>query len=131
MAPRVRAQAPAATGTDKISFVRAGVFLGRSGSAIGPTLYVEVNPLRWLGVCAVAAQSQSTSSEAGGVADDWDFSSGFCVTAHAPAMKGFVISPFAQVGYQNNHERFAMRLADGDLYRDGDNEHGGNGSWGR
>jgi len=120
----LRAQSSATTGTDKVSFVRAGVFLGRSGSAIGPTLYVEVNPLRWLGVCAVAAQSQSTSSESGGVAHDWDFSTGFCVTAHAPAVRGFVISPFVQVGYQNNHERFAMRLADGDLYRDGDNQRG-------
>ena len=94
--------------------------MGRSGSALGSSVYVEINPLRWFGVCAFASQSEATSKQFGGMAHDWDFSTGVCVTAHAPEMKGFLISPFVQMGYQNNHERIAIPIGPGAFYRDGD-----------
>jgi hypothetical protein len=119
-APSLRAQVLALKSPERVPFVRAGVFTGRSGSAIGPSAYLEINPLRWLGVCAFASQSHATSNAYGGKAQDWDFSTGVCVTVHAPEMKGFLISPFVQMGFQNNHERLAIPLGNGAFYRDGD-----------
>lgn len=100
--------------------MRVGFFGGRTGTALGPSGYVEINPIRWVGVCAFASRSNATAGTNGGTAHDWDFSTGMCVTAHAPEIKGILISPFVQMSYQNNHSRFYMPLADGTIYRDGD-----------
>lgn len=100
--------------------MRVGFFGGRTGTALGPSGYVEINPIRWVGVCAFASRSNATAGTNGGTAHDWDFSTGMCVTAHAPEIRGILISPFVQMSYQNNHSRFYMPLADGTIYRDGD-----------
>jgi len=105
---------------NRVGFVRLGLLAGRTGTALGPSAYVEINPLRWAGFCAFAARSNATANSDGGRAHDWDFSTGACVTAHAPSLKGVLVSPFLQVEYLNNHERFAMPLADGTFYRDSD-----------
>jgi hypothetical protein len=105
---------------NQVSFLRVGLFAGRTGTALGPSGYVEINPIRWVGVCAFASRSNATSSTDGGSAHDWDFSTGLCATAHAPEIKGILISPFVQMSYQNNHSRFAMPQADGTIYREAD-----------
>lgn len=102
-------------------FLRVGLFGGRTGTALGPSGYVEINPLRWVGVCTFVSRSNATSGADGGTAHDWDFSTGMCVVGHAPEIKGVLISPFVQMSYQNNHTRFIMPLADGTFYRDGNN----------
>jgi len=105
---------------NQVAFARIGLLAGRTGTALGPSGYVEINPIRWVGFCAIVSRSNATSDPDGGRARDWDFSTGACVTAHAPQIKGFLISPFLQMEYLNNHERFAMAEADGIIYRDSD-----------
>jgi hypothetical protein len=107
------------------SFLKFGLFMGRSGTAVGPNGYLEFNPVRWAGICAVVAQSSAAANADGGRAHDWDFSSGLCATGHLPPLKGLLISPFAQLEYENNHERIAIPIAPDvapNLYfTDGDN----------
>jgi hypothetical protein len=118
-APSVLAQEIKPSPTSQIPFVRAGLFYGRTGTAQGPSGYLEVNPIRWLGLCAFASRSQATSASDGGTEEAWDFSTGGCVTAHFPQVKGFLISPFVQMTYEKEHDRFTMLLDDGTLYKDG------------
>jgi len=103
----------------RVAFVRVALLAGRTGTALGPSGSIEINPFRYVGFCAFAAQSDATSDPGGGRAHDWDFSTGACVTGHTPLMKGFMISPFLQFEYLNNHERFIMAEANGAIYRDG------------
>jgi hypothetical protein len=103
-----------------IPFARIGFFGGRSGTSLGPTGYVEINPIRWVGVCAFVSYSNISSNYAGGRAHQWDASTGLCMTAHAPEVKGFLISPFVQMSYQNDHERVAIPVGNGAFYKDGE-----------
>ena len=108
--------------TNRLPFVRAGIFGGRTGTATGSSGYLEINPLRRLGFCAFVSQSRATSLRDGGIAQGWDLSAGGCATVHAPQVKGFLISPFVQMAYQNDHGRFTIPLGDGTFYTDGQNE---------
>ncbi len=105
-----------------IPFVRTGLYFGRPGIAEGPGGYLEINPLPWLGFCAIVSHSQTTHEIEDGQARVSDLSVGGCVTAHLPERKGFRISPFVQRTRENEHNRFDIPLGDGTIYRDGDNE---------
>jgi hypothetical protein len=118
-APSLLAQGFESQSRNPVPFLRIGLFGGRTGTALGPSGYAEVNPLRWVGVCAFASRSNATSGTNGGTAHDWDFSTGMCVVGHASEIKGVLISPFVQMAYQNNHTRFIMPLADGSFYHEG------------
>jgi hypothetical protein len=100
--------------------MRVGLYLGRTGIARGPGAYLEINPFRWLGLCAIASHSQTVHVVDGDHARVSDFSAGGCVTAHLPEMKGFLISPFFQMTYQNEHDRVVIPLDDGTSYLDRD-----------
>jgi hypothetical protein len=99
--------------------MRAGVYFGRTGVAKGPGAYLEINPLRWLGFCAIASHSQTSQEIEGGVVRVSDSSVGGCITTHFPEAKGFLISPFVEIAQQVEHDRFTMPLDDGTTYRDG------------
>jgi hypothetical protein len=107
---------------NRIPFVRAGLYFGRTGIAEGPGAYLEINPLPWLGFCAIVSHSQTNHDIDDGHARVSDLSTGGCVTAHLPEMKGFRISPFVQRARENEHNRFDIPLGDGTIYRDGDDE---------
>jgi hypothetical protein len=119
--PSARAQQAASPLGNRVAFARAGFFFGRTGAAIGSSGYLEINPSRWLGVCAFASQSRAAAVAEGGRAQSWGFSTGACLTAHLPEVKGFLISPFVQMTYENNHNRIVIPLGNGAFYRDGDN----------
>jgi hypothetical protein len=108
---------------NRVPFVRSGYFYGRTGTALGSGGYLEINPSRWLGFCGFAAHSSATSERDGGRAHGWDFSTGVCITAHAPEAKGFLISPFVQIAYQSDHGRLVIPLDDGTTYQEGE-DHG-------
>jgi hypothetical protein len=116
-APSVLAQQAGPPPENRVSFARAGVFLGRTGSALGSGAYVEVNPIRWVGVCAFAAHSRATFVTEGKPVQDWDSTIGVCVTSHLPMWKGFLISPFLQMAYQSDHDRVDIPLGNGATYR--------------
>jgi hypothetical protein len=116
------AQESAPHAGNRISFVRAGLYFGRTGITEGPGAYLEINPLPWLGFCAIVSHSQTTQEIEDGRARVSDLSVGGCVTAHLPERKGFRISPFVQRTRENEHNRFSIPLGDGTIYRDGDNE---------
>ena len=46
------------------------------------------------------------------------------MTAHAPEIKGLLISPFVQMSYQNDHERIAIPMGNGAFYKDGEDHLG-------
>jgi hypothetical protein len=117
--PPVMAQKGVPLTRNRIPFARAGLYLGRTGIAEGPGAYLEINPLPWLGFCAVVSHSQTNQEEDGGHARVSDISAGGCVTAHFPEAKGFLISPFVELANQHEHDRFALLLDDGTTYRDG------------
>ena len=106
--------------SNTIPFARVGFLGGRSGTSLGPSGYVEINPIHWVGVCLFVSYSNASSNYAGGRSHQWDASTGTCVTAHAPEIKGLLISPFVQMSYQNDHERIAIPGGDGTFYKDGD-----------
>jgi hypothetical protein len=82
---------------NRIPYVRAGLYLGRTGIAQGPGAYLEINPFRWLALCAIASHSQTVHVVDGDHARVSDFSVGGCVTAHLPEIKGILFSPFVQM----------------------------------
>jgi hypothetical protein len=102
-----------------VSFLRAGYFYGRSGTATGPTVYVEANPIRWVGVCAIVAKSHASSGVDGGTAQLWDSSAGGCFSGHLPMFKGLLISPFGQVLNQRTRDVISIPLGGGQFYVDG------------
>jgi len=106
---------------NRIPFLRAGIFYGRTGTAKGPSSYLEINPSRWFGFCGFAARSGAASQPDGAAVQTWDFTSGVCVTAHAPEVKGFLISPFVQIEYQSDHDHISFPLGDGTFYQESDN----------
>lgn len=103
----------------RIPFVRAGLYLGRTGVAKGPGAYLEINPFRWLGFCAILSHSHTTHEIEGGRARVSDLTAGGCITAHFPEIKGFLISPFIEMAHQKEHDRFTIPLDDGTTYHDG------------
>jgi len=105
---------------NRIPYMRVGLYFGRTGIAQGPGAYLEINPFRWLGLCAIASHSQTVHVVDGDHARVSDFSAGGCVTVHLPEMKGFLISPFFQMTYQNEHDRVVIPLDDGTSYLDRD-----------
>ncbi len=119
-APPVLAQVSGSPHTNRVPIARAGLFYGRTGIAEGPSGYLEINPFPWLGFCAIVSHSHTTHEIVGGHAQVSDLSTGACLTAHLPEMKGFLISPFVQMAYQNEHIRTVMPLDDGtfDQYAD-------------
>lgn len=119
-APSVPAQEIGPSFKNHVPFTRVGFFTGRTGTAIGTSAYVEINPFRWLGFCALASRSQATSEMDGAHVQAWDRSTGACVTAHSPEIKGFLVSPFVQMAYQNDHNRISIPLDDGTIYQDGE-----------
>jgi hypothetical protein len=119
-APSVLAQQIGPSFKNHVPFTRVGYFYGRTGTAIGPSGYVEINPFRWLGFCAFASRSQATAEIDGGRVQAWDRSTGACATTHFPEMKGFLISPFIQITHQNYHNRISIPLEDGTSYEDGE-----------
>lgn len=117
-APSIHAQAaPFALG-NRVPFARAGIFGGRTGQATGTSGYIEINPPWRIGFCAIVSQSGAISQQDGGIASGWDLSAGGCVIAHAPEIKGFLVSPFVQMTYMRDHGRFALPLGDGTYYRE-------------
>ena len=104
-----------------LPILRTGLFFGRTGTAEGPSLYLEVNPIRWVGFCGILSHSKTTYGIDGGKARVTDISTGACVTLHSPEIKGFLISPFGQISHQDEHNRIAIPLPDGTIYHDGDN----------
>jgi hypothetical protein len=118
-APSIPAQEIKSPSASNIPFVRAGFFYGRTGTSQGLAGYLEINPVRWVGLCVFASYSQGTSERDGGTAKAWDFLTGGCVAAHLPDVKGFLISPFVQATYEKEHDRFTMPLGDGALYQYG------------
>ena len=105
--------APAHSTTDRPAIVSVGFLFGRTGDAVGSSAYLEINPVRWLGFCAFAAQSRATSATEDGLVQEWDSSSGGCITTHFPQWKGFLISPFAQFSHQRDHVHIAFPLSEG------------------
>ena len=101
---------------DRVSALEAGVLYGRTGSATGFSAYVEVNPIRWVGICAFVSQSRATSEAEDGLVHAWDSSSGGCVTTHLPRWKGFLVSPFAQFSHQRDHQHIDIPVGDGTTY---------------
>jgi hypothetical protein len=116
----VLAQQITASPTNRNSYARIGLYFGRAGIAQGPGGYLEIDPFRWLGFCAIASHSQTVHVVDGGHARVSDFSAGGCVTAHLPEIKGVLISPFVQMTYQNEHDRIVLPLDDGTSYVDRD-----------
>ncbi len=102
--------------------VRVGFLFGRTGDAAGSSVYLEINPVRWLGLCAFAAQSRAESATDDGLVQQWDSSSGACVTTHLPQWKGFLISPFAQFSHQREHVHIAIPVGGGASYTELDNK---------
>jgi hypothetical protein len=103
------------------SIVNIGLFAGRSGAAIGPSGLVEFDPVRWFGVGVFASESSAAQNMYGGRAYGWSFSTGLLFTVHPPTIKGFTISPFAQVGFNHDHGRLIIPMGDGVYWKDGDN----------
>jgi hypothetical protein len=118
----VLAQEIARPHRNRVPFARAGLFFGRTGIAEGPGAYLEINPLRWLGICATVSHSRTTAGIDGGNARISDLSAAGCVTAHLPEMKGFLISPFVQLAYQSQHNRIVLLLDDGTSHRGGNDQ---------
>lgn len=119
-APSVPAQEIEHSFKNHVRFTRVGFFTGRTGIAIGTSAYVEINPVRWLGFCALASRSKASSEMDGAHVQAWDRSAGACITAHSPEMKGFLISPFVQFTHQNFHDHISVPLEDGTSYEDGE-----------
>jgi len=116
-APAVLAQQIGPSHNNRVSFARAGLFYGRTGSALGTGAYVEVNPIRWLGFCAFASHSRATSETEDGPVLEWDAAIGVCATIHLPEKKGFLVSPFVQMAYQSDHNRIDIPVGDGTIFR--------------
>lgn len=115
LAPAALAQqnVPSHGTADRPAIVSVGFLFGRTGDATGSSAYLEINPVRWLGFCAFAAQSRATSTTDDGLVHEWDSSSGGCITTHFPLWKGFLISPFAQFSHQRDHVHIAFPLSGG------------------
>jgi len=105
--------APLHPTADRPAIVSVGFLFGRPGDATGSSAYLEINPVRWLGFCAFAAQSRVTSATDDGLVHEWDSSYGGCITTHFPQWKSFRISPFAQFSHQRDHVHIAFPLSDG------------------
>lgn len=104
------------------SLVKLGLLWGRSGAANGPNGYIEFDPIRWFGVGLFAADSSGAANMYGGRAYGWSFTGGLLFVVHPPRIKGFEISPFAQVGFNHDHGRLIIPLGMPGLYwKDGDN----------
>jgi hypothetical protein len=116
-APSSQAQQTGPANDNRVSFLRAGAFYGRTGDALGISGNVEINPVWWLGFCAFASHSRATSVTEDGPVVDWDVAVGACATAHLPEVKGFLISPFVQMSYQSDHNRVDIPLGDGTTFR--------------
>jgi hypothetical protein len=115
--PTLVQQVSGRTNEDRqVSVIRLGGFFGRTGSAIGSSVYVEINPIRWIGLCGIAAHSRATSINEGDPVLEWDSTVGGCVTSHLPSIKGFLISPFAQYTVQTDHNRVTVPLGAGANY---------------
>lgn len=116
--PRVSEQAP----QPKFSHINLGLFWGRSGAAAGPAGFVEFDPIRWFGVGLFAADSWGAQNMYGGRASGWSFTGGLLFAIHPPKIKGFDISPFAQVGFNHDHGRLVIPMGvPGVYWSDGDN----------
>lgn len=102
------------------SFVNVGLFAGRSGAANGPSGLVEFDPVRWFGVGLFASESSGGANMYGGRASSWSFSAGLLFTVHPRPVKKFLISPFAQVGFNHDHGRLIIPEGQGIYFRDGD-----------
>jgi len=98
--------------------VRAGLYYGRTGTALGTGVSLEVNPIRWFGLCAFGSQSRATTVNENDPVKEWDAVFGACATTHLPQMKGFLISPFFQWAYQSDHQRVDIPLSDGTIYQE-------------
>lgn len=104
------------------SHINLGLLWGRSGAANGPAGFVEFDPIRWFGVGLFAADSWGAQNMYGGRASGWSFSGGLLFAVHPPKIKGFDISPFAQVGFNHDHGRLVIPLGVPGMYwSDGDN----------
>ena len=97
--------------------VRAGLYYGRTGTALGTGVSLEVNPIRWFGLCGFASRSRATTVNENLPVEEWDTAVGACATAHLPEVKGFLISPFAQWAQQSDHNRVNIPLGDGTTYQ--------------
>lgn len=106
----------------KFSHINLGLFWGRSGAANGPSGFVEFDPIRWFGVGVFASDSWGAANMYGGRAYGWSFTGGLLFAVHPPKIKGFDISPFAQVGFNHDHGRLIIPLGiPGVYWKDGDN----------
>ena len=106
----------------KFSHINLGLFWGRSGAANGPSGYLEFDPMRWFGVGLFASDSSGEKNMYGGRAYGWSFTGGLLLAIHPPKVKGFEISPFAQVGFNHDHGRLIIPLGiPGVYWKDGDN----------
>lgn len=103
------------------SFLNLGLLWGRSGAANGPTGFFEFDPMHWFGVGLFASESSGAQNMYGGRASGWSFTGGLLFTGHLPEMRGFRISPFAQVGFNHDHGRLIIPLGNGLYWSDGDN----------
>ncbi len=113
-----RTQQERSTNEDRVSVIRVGGFLRQDGKRDRRfrSAYVEVNPIRWIGFCGIAAHSRATSINQGDPVLVWDSTVGGCVTSHLPSIKGFLISPFAQYTVQTDHNRVTVPLGAGANY---------------
>jgi hypothetical protein len=109
----------------KVPFVGAGIFEGRSGTALGPSFYTEVSPDRWFGIYGLFAQSHISNYQTQGVnASLKDFSPEIGIAPHLWEMKRMRVGGFFQGGYTNC--RITASYPDGYggvvLYRQSDHE---------
>jgi hypothetical protein len=116
LASSVPAQQRPSPASERVSFVRAGFLFGRTGTSVGSSVYLEMNPVRWLGFCAFAGQSRAISRQVEGLVHAWDSSTGACIITHVPQWKGFLLSPFAQFLHQRDHQHIDFPQPDGTTY---------------
>jgi hypothetical protein len=88
---------------NNIPFVRVGGFEGRSGIALGPTAYGEINPAPWMGVYALVGQSEISGYQTQGVnAHAKDLSAGMGGVVRSPERKRMRFGSFFQTQYFNS-----------------------------
>ena len=115
--PVAMAQQSPAPARRKVPLLRAGLYYGRTGTALGTGVSVEVNPIPWFGLCAFASRSRATTMNQNDPVVEWDAAAGACATAHLPEVKGFLLSPFVQWTQQSDHNRVSIPLGDGATYQ--------------
>ena len=94
---------------DKVSFVRCGGLYGRSGVALGPSAYCEVNPFPWFGAYPTVGKSQVDGYVTRGiVAGVRGLSAGVGVVMRPLHVGHFRFGAFAQATYSGDHIRASV-----------------------